>query len=350
VSDWERLAQLSLQIDGYNLERLDSPLGPDWIRSTTIVRLRGGSHDGLGEDVTYAIEDHDVLHAAGGELPLAGSWTLASFAEHLATLDLFPRPPQDEVYRRYRRWAFESAALDLALAQNALSLHAALGRTPAPVQFVASLRLPEPPTLAPIESRLAQHAELRFKLDPTPAWDAALIAALAALDAVAICDLKGHYGGTIVDNPADPDLYRRVLEGFPMAWIEDPAITPETGELLAPHHDRITWDAPIHSVADVEALSFAPKMLNVKPSRIGSLEGLFAFYGFCAEQQIALYGGGQTELGVGRGQIEYLASLFHADAPNDVAPAPYNVVPLPAGLPASPLVPAPSPIGFRWQE
>jgi hypothetical protein len=30
------------------------------------------------------------------------------------------------------------------------------------------------------------------------------------------------------------------------------------------------------------------------------------------------------ELGVGRGQIELLAALFHADAPNDVTPSAYN--------------------------
>ncbi len=33
-----------------------------------------------------------------------------------------------------------------------------------------------------------------------------------------------------------------------------------------------------------------------------------------------MYGGGMGELGVGRGQIELLAALFHPDAPNDVAP------------------------------
>ena len=92
--------------------------------------------------------------------------------------------------------------------------------------------------------------------------------------------------------------------------------------MLAPHRERITWDAPIHSVADVLALPFAPRMLNVKPSRFGDLRALLEFYDYCAAHQIGLYGGGQTELGVGRGQIQYLASLFHPDAPNDVAPAP----------------------------
>ena len=39
---------------------------------------------------------------------------------------------------------------------------------------------------------------------------------------------------------------------------------------------------------------------------------------------VAMYGGGMGELGVGRGQIQLLASLFHPDAPNDVAPPPFN--------------------------
>jgi len=50
-----------------------------------------------------------------------------------------------------------------------------------------------------------------------------------------------------------------------------------------------------------------------------------------------MYGGGQFELGPGRAHIQRLASLFYADAPNDVAPGDYNVgEPRPA-LPQSPL-------------
>ena len=120
--------------------------------------------------------------------------------------------------------------------------------------------------------------------------------------------------------------------------------------MLEPYRERITWDAPIHSVADVLALPFPPRMLNVKPSRFGTLRALLDFYDHCAAEGIGCYGGGQTELGVGRGQIQYLASLFHPDTPNDVAPAEYNLDPLPAELPGTPLAPAPSAVGFRWGE
>ncbi len=350
MSTWELVSNLRLEVEGYTLERLDSPTTSGFVRSSTVIALHGLGHEGLGEDVTYATEDHDALHAAGATLPLAGSWTLERFSAQLAALDLFPAPPGAEVYRKYRAWGFESAALDLALRQDGRPLHDALGRPPHPVSFVASVRLPEPPTLAPVEARLAQHPDLRFKLDPTASWDSALIGELAARGIVATADLKGFYVGTSVDNAADPLLYRRIAEGLPDAWIEDPALTAETEPVLAPHHERITWDAPIHSVADVLALPFPPRMLNVKPSRFGTLRALLDFYDHCAAHGIANYGGGQTELGVGRGQIQYLASLFHPDSANDVAPAAYNLDPLPPGLPGSPLAPSPSPTGFRWTQ
>jgi hypothetical protein len=189
---------------------------------------------------------------------------------------------------------------------------------------------------------------VRFKLDPTPSWDDALVAELAATGAVDSVDLKGLYSGSVVDNPADPVLYRRVAEGFPEAWIEDPALTDQTGPVLEPHRDRITWDAPIYGVDDIAGLPFPPKMVNVKPSRLGGLRSLLAAYEYCEAHGIRMYGGGQFELGVGRGQIQHLASIFHPDGPNDVAPGGFNDVDPPAGLPEPPLPVAAHTTGFRW--
>jgi L-alanine-DL-glutamate epimerase-like enolase superfamily enzyme len=348
MSTWDKLRELPVEIDGYELQPLQTSLSPEFVRKTTVIRLHGGGEEGVGEDVTYAAEDQEALQRSEVRLPLAGSFTIATFAERLRSLDLFPVPTQRPEFRLYRNWAFDSAALDLALRQAHTTLHAALGREPRPVTFVASLRLGEPPTLEPLRRRLRIAPALRFKLDPTPSWDESLIAELVALGAVDSVDLKGQYEGTIVDNPADPALYRRIVDAFPDAWIEDPKLTEETEPILRDARERITWDAPIHSVADIQALAFAPRTLNIKPSRLGGLRSLLDTYDYCAAENISMYGGGQSELGPGRGQIQYLASLFHPDTPNDVAPAGFNLPEPPADLPSSPLAPAPAERGFRW--
>jgi L-alanine-DL-glutamate epimerase-like enolase superfamily enzyme len=345
---WELLAGLPVRIERYELEPLQTAFSSEFVRKTTVIHLHGEGEEGVGEDVTYAAGDQEALQRSPTTLPLSGDFTLASFAERLRSLDLFPQPTERPEFRLYRNWAFDSAALDLALRQAGTTLYAALGREPRPVTFVASLRLGEPPSIEPVKRRLQIAPRLRFKLDPTPSWDAELIAGLVALGVVDSVDLKGQYEGTIVDNPADPALYERIVEAFPDAWIEDPKLTAETEPILAAHHARITWDAPIHSVADIEALPFRPRTLNIKPSRLGGLRSLLDTYDYCAANDISTYGGGQSELGPGRGQIQYLASLFHPDTPNDVAPGGYNLPDPPADLPPSPLVPTPSATGFRW--
>jgi hypothetical protein len=348
MSSWARVCDLPLRIDGYALEGLQAEVSSAFTRKSTVIRLHGAGEEGIGEDVVYEAEDHERAQAAGAYLELAGEWTIGSFSAHLATLDLFPAPPGLEVSRLYRTWAYESAALDLALRQAQLPLHAVLDREPRPVTFVVSLRLGEPPSLDPVLSRLERYPSLRFKLDPTTSWDDALIAGLVETGSVDSVDFKGLYSGTIVDQPADPVLYRRVIEAFPEAWIEDPNLTPEIDALLEPHRDRITWDANIHAVADIDGLPFPPRMVNLKPSRLGGIRPLFEAYDVCAQRGIGAYGGGQFELGPGRGQIQYLASLFHPDTPNDVSPTGFHVPDPPPGLDASPLTPAPAAVGFRW--
>ena len=112
---YARLAGLGLEIERYRTERHELDVSSGFRRVTTEVVLVGGGLEGRGEDVTYAAEDHDDYPA---ELSLAGEWSLDAFSRHLGGMDLFPGgPPQQESFRDYRRWAFESAALDLALRQ-----------------------------------------------------------------------------------------------------------------------------------------------------------------------------------------------------------------------------------------
>jgi L-alanine-DL-glutamate epimerase-like enolase superfamily enzyme len=350
MSTYDLVAALPLEIESYALSGLRSEVSSGFTRRTTVVSLHGRGETGAGEDVTYSADEHERLQSAGPVHDVAGAHTIDSFSELVGSLDLFPQgAPSIGSWRHYRRWSFESAALDLALRQAGRPLTEVLGLEARPVTFVVSLRLGEPPDPDRVLRLLAEYPGTRFKLDPTSDWDAELVERLAALDAVDAVDLKGAYHGTIVDNPGDPALYRLVAEGFPGAWIEDPDWASDAArEALEPHRDRITWDAIVHSVADVEALPFRPRGLNMKPSRFGSLKGLLDAYDYCREREIEVYGGGQFELGPGRGQIQYLASLFSPAAPNDVAPGGYNETLPGPGLPASPLPPEPARIGFRW--
>jgi hypothetical protein len=208
--------------------------------------------------------------------------------------------------------------------------------------------LGEPSSIETLRRKLDSYPDLRFKLDPTNDWDDELIAELVATGAVDSLDLKGFYKGTPVDVETDPELYRKLTEAFPGAWLEDPDVNDETRPILEPVRDRLTWDAPIHSIADIEALPWEPRMVNIKPSRVGGLGDLCDTYDYCAEHGIGAYGGGQWELGVGRGQIQVLASLFHPDTPNDTAPRGYNEADPPPGLPTSPMSPQLAETGFRW--
>jgi hypothetical protein len=174
------------------------------------------------------------------------------------------------------------------------------------------------------------------------------VAELARLGRVDVIDLKGSYRNLNVAMEPEAGLYRRVIEGLPDAWIEDPALAPGTELLLERHRDRITWDEPIHSIADIEGLAWRPRMLNVKPARFGSIRAVLDTYDYCEAHSIGVYGGGMFEQGPGRGQLQYLASLFHPDTPNDIAPPEYNLQAVPLDLPRAPLAPDPHPTGFRW--
>ena len=325
MSTYDTVKDLPLEIESYDLEPLEQEVARGFTLRRTVVVLRGGGEEGRGEEVDYNPVIQQDFQARRSELPLAGAHTLDSFS--------LLQSGQTE----YRRWALESAALDLALRQAGTSLGEAIGRTPKPVRFVVSTRI------ANVAGWRALYPELRFKLDPDRDWTDEVIAGVAGV--VDTADFKGIYRGDF-GMPPDPELYTRIANAFHEAWLEDPALSRDTSRVLEPHRGRITWDAGIHEWSDVEALPFRPRCLNSKPSRFGSVRRLFDFYDACEREGIQLYGGGQFELGAGRAQIQRLASLFHADAPNDVAPSGFNATEPVAGLPVSPLELTPQ-AGFR---
>src|SRR4051812_50156537 len=105
--------------------------------------MEGAGHTGVGEDVTYTAADHDGSPA---DLPLAGRLRLDELSQLIHPHDLFPgAPPEMGASRDYRRWAFESAALDLGLQQAGRSLADAARREARPGPLVRSTRGDNPP-------------------------------------------------------------------------------------------------------------------------------------------------------------------------------------------------------------
>ena len=137
-----RVAELPLRIDRCELLPLARDTSSGFTKVSTVVRLTGDGHEGQGEDITWdQIDQIEQLRRAGDLSWLRGRRTLDEFSTLLGLADLFPVEPIRESARDYRRWAFESAALDLALRQNGLSLQDAVGRAAQPVTFVVSMRI-----------------------------------------------------------------------------------------------------------------------------------------------------------------------------------------------------------------
>jgi hypothetical protein len=290
--------ELPLTIETKSVDRLARPALAGGVRTTAVVRLSGGGVEGVGEEVTFQADDLLVFSAPE---PWRFTGTLGEFCEWLARIELFVRAPRYDAVRRYRSWAFQAAALDLALRQATKSLPDLVGLEPSPVRFVVS-----PPvgfTRWPATSRLKIDAsDLRSGLP------------------VDVIDFKGRGTRALVE--AAVGLY-------PDALLEDPPLVSAEA--------RVSWDTEIVSAADVERLAEPPAAINVKPARLGSLAALFDLYELCRRERIAVYGGGQHELGPGRAQIQELAGLFSPAEPNDVAPAAYNDAEPEDDLPESPL-------------
>ncbi|MEF8799667.1 MAG: hypothetical protein V5A56_01355 [Halolamina sp.] len=338
---YELVVDLPLTVETVEYEQFTQETSSGFTRTTTVFHLSGDDETGRGEDVTYDTADHERLAEAldTGEfsLPL-GEFSFGEFSAALDGLDLFPGgDPEREAAHDYRRWGVESAALDLALHQNDTSLPALLGREHHPVRFVASTRLGDPPTTSRVDAIRSRNPKVGFKLDPTPDWGEELVADLRARDVVRVVDLKGHYEGTNVDAEASPEFYRRIVDGFPDAVVEDPLLTEETQRVFEGEEGRVSWDSPIHSLDDVLARPWEPSWLNIKPSRFGTVESLFRVLHWALDRGVNLYGGGQFELSVGRGHAQELASLYYPAGPNDLAPSVYNEESLPPALPRGPI-------------
>lgn len=347
----EHIASLPLTIDDISLKLYEQPTSSGFTRTTTEVQLTGDGNTGYGEDVTYTSESHYHLQDAKLTNILLQDATFDSFSNQVNSIDLFfNESPEQEVYRNYRQWGFESAALDLALRQQEISFGECIARTYRPISFVVSTRLGDPPSFDRIARLREMDPTINLKLDPTSDWEQALIDTLADTHAVKILDFKGLYENSDVEQAPNADLYQQIIDRFPNAILEDPGITDQTRDILTTETHRISWDYPITDVDSITERPWKPTWINIKPSRFGSVKTLFDTIEYCQTNRIKMYGGGQFELSIGRSHLHHLASLFYPDGPNDVAPREYNEPTVKGGLQTSPIDPPTEPNGFSWTK
>jgi hypothetical protein len=341
---YDRLRTLPVSIEDVTLEeRRVETESRSFVR--TIFQVHGEGTTGYGEEVSPQPEAHEQLRTEGLSLP-TGVHTVGTFANALDEWPLL-NGSEYEGDRSYLRWGIESAVLDLALKQADKTLADVLDESFDPVTFVASVNFDSQPETAPVQRLLERVPGLGLKIDVSEELSRRQLEELAATGAVRVLDLKGQYGPEI-GAPADPDLYEQLFELFPDALIEDPTVTDETRDILAKRTTRISWDAPIRDVDDIESLPWKPSAVNVKPCRFGSLKILFQVLEYAFEYEIELYGGGMFELDAGRAHSQAIASLFYPDGPNDLAPTEYHRFEDDDSLLTSPLNPPSNPRGIGW--
>jgi len=271
------------------------PSYPWGARPTSVVALAGGGVVGCGEHVGWTAEAHAAFRGVG--LPMSRG-TIAEFSAAL----------REKVAHPYDRAALETAAIDLALRQQGLSLFTLSGVTAQPVRYVASFEK-RPDAVAHARMLRAAAPGVELKIDVDPAWGDELLRALAGVGGVAVLDFK-ESGAT--------DDHERAHRCCPEALIEDPA--PAGAPWSATLRRRLSADAAIVSAAAVDALPEPPAAVNLKPARMGGMLELLAAAARCRALGIAVYVGGMFEVGPGREQLQALAALLCPDAPNDVAP------------------------------
>ena len=306
MATFDALADLPLEIEGYELEGLEFETGElrtaDDGRSTSGAAARRGS----ARTSSTTPSTTSPCRTPAPTLDLTGHATLGEFCEFIGGVDTFPRRAASATSRATtgagpssrRRSTWRCARRGSASPRRSA---ASRGRSTSSARCASSARRGR---AAPRSSRCGAsstaYPDLRFKLDPTNDWDDELIAELVETGAVDSLDLKGFYKGTAGrrrDRPralreADRGLPRRLARG-PRRQRRDPAAA-RAGRATGSPGTRRSTRSPTSRRCPGRR-----EMVNIKPSRFGGLRDLCATYDYCDERGIGAYGGGQWELGVG---------------------------------------------------
>jgi hypothetical protein len=299
----DRLSALHVAIDDLRVERGTVPVADYYAeaRPSGIAVLRGRGVAGYGECVAWTPTEQAEFAAACDRLELPSDPTVGTLSGFLT----------QELDDPYHRAAVEGAAIDLALRQADTNPFALAGAPARPVAFCRSLGNTDEP-LAAIAEVLARDPRARIKIDvPAEGWPAPTWEALAATRRIVVLDFK---------RGADPDQVRLAHAAIPEAWLEDP---PEEAVTLDPRgewRERVALDGYVLAAVDLDDPEIPPAAINVKAPRLGGWLEALRCLEECRHRGLHAYVGGMFEVGPGRLQSRVLASLFTADAWNDVAP------------------------------
>jgi L-alanine-DL-glutamate epimerase-like enolase superfamily enzyme len=309
-----RLTELPVVIESHSVELGATPVdgyydGAD--RPTGVVVLAGGAEVGRGENVDWTPDGQErfvtVCRDLVSRVPPAGPTSLGAVVEALARSGAHP----------HHRAAIEAAALDLALRQAGVDLFDLTGRPYRPIRTCRSIGREEvrrDGPIPPVEALLERESDARIKIDcPPGGWDEDVWRKLAGTGRVVVVDFKREGVAEQVE------LAHRLL---PDAWIEDPP-----ADLVRPGDDgprpwlrRVALDGYVTTVSDLLDPPFPPAAVNVKAPRVGGPFEALAILEICRTSGWTAYFGGMFEVSVGRSQARVLASLFTADAWNDLDP------------------------------
>jgi L-alanine-DL-glutamate epimerase-like enolase superfamily enzyme len=309
-----RLTELPVVIESHSVELGAIPVdgyydGAD--RPTGVVALAGGAHVGRGENVDWTAAGQERFAAVCRDLISrvlpAGPTSLGTVVESLARSGAHP----------HHRAALEAAALDLALHLAGVDLFDLTGGRFRPIRTCRSIGREEVGRggpLAPVESLLERDPNARIKIDcPPDGWEEDVWRRLAGTGRVVVVDFKR-------EGVADQlEIAHRLL---PDAWIEDPPadLIRRADSRPRPWLRRVALDGYVTAASDLEAPPFPPAAVNVKAPRVGGPFEALAILEICRTSGWIAYFGGMFEVSVGRRQARVLASLFTAEAWNDLDP------------------------------
>lgn len=312
----DRLASLPVEIEDVRVDigAVDVPGYYDGAaRPRGVVVLSGAGAEGRGECVAWYVEDQAAFADAAPRLAPVGVPTVGLAADRL-------RAAADDPYHRS---ALEAAAIDLALRQGSTNLFVLAERPAEPVRYCWSIGASADP-IRDLEALLRLRPDARVKVDcPAKGWSRRTWSKLADTGRVVVVDFK---------RKGRPRQVERAHEALPEAWLEDPpreALDDPDASWLG----RVALDGWVASIADVEWPVLPPAAVNVKAPRVGGPLEALRILEVCERQGWHAYVGGMFEVDVGRAQARVLASLFTADAWNDLAPVPPNdTAPCPAPI------------------